>query len=189
MTMQLLMAVAGLLAVVLLVCGYAARGIIADWWSGVCLRREGFPRTGDFVHVGAHRGTVEAVGRLAVTMRTPDNLFVRVPNCVVARSSVACANRHAIRRLDFEVRVRVGDDMERVRVLLDAAAGGDPNVLVRPPVVVRLNAVEGKFARFVLIVWFASEKAEVVRGSLPQRVWQAFNDAELTVSVRPPGPS
>ncbi len=187
MTLQLSMAVLGFLAAALLVCGLAARGILADWWSGVCLRRGGFPQTGDFVRVGDYRGTVETVGRLAVTLRTPDNLFVRVPNGMVAGTSVACANRHAVRRLDFAVRVRAGEDLARVRALLDEAAGGDANVLVRPPVVVRLDAVEGRFVRFVLTVWFAREREEAVRGSVPQRVWQAFHEAELTVSVEPHG--
>lgn len=189
MTAEWLMMVLGLFLVVVLVCVTAARGVLADWWSGICLRREGFPRAGDFVRVGPHTGTVESIGRLALILRTPDNAFVRVPNGLMAGTSVACANRHAIRRLDFEVRVRAEDDMERVQALLDEAAGGDPNVLVRPPVIVRLDAVEGKFARFVLIAWFAHGKEESLRGSLPRRVWQAFNDADLTVSVRPLGKS
>ena len=185
MTLQLSMAVLGLLVVALLVCGFAARGILADWWSGVCLRREGFPRAGDFVRVGPHCGAVETVGRLAVTLRTPDNRFVRIPNGMVAGTAVACTNRHAIRRLDFEVRARAGEDMDRVRALLEEAAGGDVNILVRPPAGVRLAAVEGKFARFVLTVWFAREKEESVRGSVPRRVWQAFEAAGVSVSVQP----
>lgn len=66
--------------VVVLLLGFALRGLLANFAAGLALVVFRFFRPGDIIRVAGHMGRVVSRGRLYVVIRTPDNERVIVPN-------------------------------------------------------------------------------------------------------------
>jgi small-conductance mechanosensitive channel len=69
---------------------------------------------------------------LSVKLRTPDNLYVRIPNETLIKTKVVNRFRFPIRRLDLTVGIAYAEDVERVEKLLLALAEKHPTCLKEP---------------------------------------------------------
>ena len=66
------------------------------------------------IEVGATTGVVLSVDLLSVKLRTFDNIYVRVPNETLIKSEIRNLSRNPIRRIEINLRLAYGEDIERV---------------------------------------------------------------------------
>ncbi|HAC26537.1 MAG TPA: mechanosensitive ion channel protein, partial [Marinobacter hydrocarbonoclasticus] len=69
---------------------------------------------------------------LSVKLRTPDNLYVRIPNETLIKTRVVNRSRFPIRRIDLVIGIAYAEDVERVRDLLLGLAETNPHCLEEP---------------------------------------------------------
>lgn len=69
---------------------------------------------GNFIEVEATIGEVVSIDMLSVKLRTPDNLYVRIPNETLIKTRVVNRSRFPIRRMDLTVGIAYAEDVERV---------------------------------------------------------------------------
>merc|ERR1712138_241157 len=73
---------------------------------------------GDVIEADATIGEVVAIDLLSVKLRTPDNLYVRIPNETLIKTRVVNRSRFPIRRIDLVLGIAYAEDVEKVRDLL-----------------------------------------------------------------------
>jgi small-conductance mechanosensitive channel len=100
--------------------------------SGLFLLVEKPFEIGDFIEVDATLGEVIGIDMLSVKLRTPDNLYVRIPNETLIKTRVVNRSRFPIRRLDLPVGIAYAEDAERVEALLLDLAEKNPACLEEP---------------------------------------------------------
>jgi small-conductance mechanosensitive channel len=140
-----------------IVVGFAAQTTVSSFISGFFLLSEKHFRVGDAIQVDSVTGIVASVDLLAVKIRTFDNLYVRIPNETLIKSSLITLSRFAIRRMDLELTVAYSEDLGRVKEILLDIASKDPFVLANPSPFFRLERLDQRGANIILNVWFDSK--------------------------------
>ena len=113
--------------------GFAFRDILQNYFAGILLLwREPF-RVGDqIVTSGGFEGTVEGIETRATFIRTYDGRRVVIPNSSLFIDSVTVNTAFDQRRLEADVGVGYGDDLEAARQVILTALGGVEGVLEDP---------------------------------------------------------
>jgi small conductance mechanosensitive channel len=118
--------------------GFAFRDILQNFLAGLLLLITQPFRIGDQIVASGYEGTVEDIQTRATFIRTYDGRRVVIPNAALFTDKVVVNTAYPQRRLEYDVGIGYGDDIERARaVMLDAlrhTAGvlptPEPDVLV-----------------------------------------------------------
>jgi small-conductance mechanosensitive channel len=169
-----LMGAAGILTVAL---GFASKTSASNIISGLFLLGERPFVVGDTLNVGGTIGEVVSINLLSVTLRTYDNLAVRVPNETLLQSSITNITHYPIRRYDVLIGVDYSEDLKHVETVLRGVAVANPVCMDEPqPTFICLgfgdSAVNVQFS-----VWAAQDNFKTLRNTIHGDIKNAF-DAE-----------
>lgn len=128
-SLEVVLGAAGILTVAI---GFASQTSASNMISGLFLLVEKPFEIGDFIEVEATLGEVVDIDMLSVKLRTPDNLYVRIPNETLIKTRVVNRSRFPIRRLDLTVGIAYAEDVERVEKLLLVLAEKNSACLEEP---------------------------------------------------------
>src|SRR6185503_17886328 len=113
--------------------GFGLQNVVNNFVSGLILLFERPVRIGDFLEIGAINGEVTKIGFRSSTLHCSDGGDLIIPNANLISQQVMNRTLSGTRRLvPLRFHVAYGNDPERVRDLLLAAAAGHPDVLVFP---------------------------------------------------------
>lgn len=142
-------------------------------------------RPGDYVRVGSAEGTVKDIGLFTLTMTTPFNEVVTLPNVVVLGSQVTNYSRPAgAASAQLQATVTIGYDTawRRVHELLSASCEGIPGLLMAPPPVVLQRALSDFYVEYTLCVHVADPTARVqILSRLHAAILDRFNAAGVQI--------
>ncbi len=138
--------------------GFASQTSASNMISGLFLLVEKPFEIGDFIEVDATIGEVVAIDMLSVKLRTPDNLYVRIPNETLIKTRVVNRSRFPIRRLDLTVGIAYAEDVERVESLLLDLAEKNPVCLEEPKPFTLVTAFGPSSVDLQFSYWVPKEK-------------------------------
>ncbi|MFO7563421.1 MAG: mechanosensitive ion channel family protein [Enhygromyxa sp.] len=174
-----LLGAAGILTVAL---GFASQTSASNLISGLFLLGERPFSVGDVIQVSGRTGAVISVDLLSVKLRTFDNLFVRVPNETLIKSEIVNLSRNPIRRIEIELRLAYGEDLDRVRQVLREIAEDDPSVLEEPEPVVWVDRLGDSAIHLRFLVWAPNRQDFfAVRSQVFEAVARALHEHRIAV--------
>ncbi len=94
-----------------LAIGLAMQGTLSNIAAGVMLLIFRPFKTGHYVEVGGHGGTVKSLNLFTTELATPDNVQIIIPNNSVWGSSVVNYSFHDTRRVDFILSISYSDNI------------------------------------------------------------------------------
>ena len=113
--------------------GFAFRDILQNYFAGILLLwREPFKVGDQIVTSGGFEGTVEGIETRATFIRTYDGRRVVIPNSSLFIDSVTVNTAFDQRRLEVDVGIGYGDDLEAARRVILEAVRGVEGVLADP---------------------------------------------------------
>jgi small-conductance mechanosensitive channel len=113
--------------------GFAFRDIFENFIAGILLLlREPF-RIGDQIVFQQYEGTVESVETRATTIRTYDARRVVIPNAHLFTGVVTVNTAYPARRVEYDLGIGYGDDVETARALILQALDPIEDILQEPP--------------------------------------------------------
>jgi small-conductance mechanosensitive channel len=127
--MSVFFGAAGILTVAF---GFASQTSMSNLISGVFLIGERSFTVGDWITVGSATGEVLSIDLLSVKLRTPENLFVRVPNETLIKTDIINLSRFPIRRVEIDFRVEYETDLAALAQLLEGIVHELPECLLEP---------------------------------------------------------
>ncbi|MBK6576659.1 MAG: mechanosensitive ion channel family protein [Sandaracinaceae bacterium] len=127
--MSVFFGAAGILTVAF---GFASQTSMSNLISGVFLIGERSFTVGDWITVGSATGEVLSIDLLSVKLRTPENLFVRVPNETLIKTDIVNLSRFPIRRVEIDFRVEYETDLAALAQLLEGIVHELPECLLEP---------------------------------------------------------
>lgn len=101
-----------------LAVGLAMQGTLGNVAAGVMLIIFRPFKVGDYITVAGQSGTVDEVSLFAVTLTTPDNRVITVPNGAVFGSTIENVSARDTRRVQITVGVDYSADLDETRALL-----------------------------------------------------------------------
>lgn len=117
-TVTSILAGAGIVGLAL---GFAFQDIAANFISGVAMAVQRPMRSGDLVEAAGQIGTVERIDLRTTELRSLQGLQVIIPNKNIFQNVLTNYTYNGKRRVDLDVGVSYGDDLEKVeRVTIEA---------------------------------------------------------------------
>ena len=116
-----------------IVIAFATKDIASNMISGVIILFDQPFAPGDFIEVGPHSGTVEAVRLRSTTLKSGDGLKVVIPNADFIKKPVTNFTENPERRLEVTVSLLSENDMDRaISVLREVADASSQRIADRP---------------------------------------------------------
>lgn len=112
--------------------GFAFRDILQNFLAGILLLLTEPFRIGDQIRFGEYEGIVEDIQTRATMIRTYDSRRIVIPNAELFTHSVTVNTAFPHRRLEYDVGIGYGDDVERAKELMLQAVKGVEGVLADP---------------------------------------------------------
>ena len=146
--------------------GFGLQNVTSNFVSGLILLFERPIKIGDRVTVGDLEGDVIAINMRATTIKSLNNIAIIVPNSEFVSSNVVNWSHGDPKiRLDIEVGVSYGSDLDTVLNALKEVALEHPEVLERPEPEVLLSGFGDSSWNMVLRAWVAHPKRHYVTRS------------------------
>jgi small conductance mechanosensitive channel len=123
-----------------LAVGLALQGSLANFASGVLMIIFRPFKAGDFIDAGGATGTVEEIQLFTSRLRTPDNKVIIIPNSQITAGTITNFSARDTRRLDLVFGVSYGDDLDKVKRVINEVLAEESRLLDDPePVIGVLN--------------------------------------------------
>ncbi len=135
------------------VVGFASQSIVGNLVSGIFLMIERPVKIGDQVSISEFSGFVEDIRIISTTIRTFDGLFVRIPNEKVFTAPITNYVNHVVRRIDYTVGIRYGDDADRAIAVISGVIDQYPFALKYPEPVVFVETLGDSSVNIAIRIW------------------------------------
>lgn len=173
-----LLGAAGLLTVAV---GFASQTAASNLISGLFLMVERPFKIGSVVRVSDVQGEVLSIDFMSVSLRTFDNLLVRIPNETMLKSNVVNVTRFPNRRFDLKVGVAYKENLEAVKQLLLDVPKQVPLALVDPPPRLFMLGFGDSSVDLQLSVWAKQDDFFDMANSLYIEVKKALEQAGMEI--------
>ena len=115
-----------------LAVGMALSGTLQNFAGGVILLLLRPYRVGDYITSQGQSGTVKAIGLFSTQLSTGDNRTIFVPNSAISTSIIDNYSHATTRRIDWNIAISYGDDVDVARQAILAMLTNDNRVLNEP---------------------------------------------------------
>lgn len=173
-----LLGAAGIFSVAI---GFASQTAASNLVSGLFLIGEGPFEIGETIKIGETTGEVLAIDLLSVTLRTFDNLRVRIPNESVMKAQVTNLSRFPVRRFDLCLGVAYRHDLDDVEAVLRRVAETNPLCLDEPKALFIVLGFRDSGVEIQFSVWALREQFLEMRNSVHRDVKRALEAASIEI--------
>ncbi len=135
--------------------GFAFRDILQNFLAGILLLITQPFRIGDQIVAKGYEGTVEEIQTRATYIRTYDGRRVVIPNADLFTDTVVVNTAFAHRRLEYDIGIGYGDDVEQARALILQTVRSIDGVLSDPAPDVLLMDLAGSSVNLRARWWIA----------------------------------
>jgi small conductance mechanosensitive channel len=164
-----------------LAVGLALQGSLSNFASGVMILMFRPFELNDVVTAGGHTGQVVDIGMFSLTMQTPDNLTIIVPNSGVSGSSIVNITKLGKRRMSIDVGVAYGVDLAVTMSVLKEAALASGHVLKEMDVGVALVGFGASSVDFQVHVWADNAQFIPAGHDVRVRLYNALEAANIEI--------
>lgn len=133
--------------------GLALQGSLSNFAGGIMILLFHPFHVGDFIEVDGLSGTVSDIDVFYTFIQTADNKSVTVPNGSITSNSVVNYSANGTRRIDLNIGVAYGSDIDRVKEILLEEGAKHELVLKAPEPFCRLSTQGDSALTFTLRVW------------------------------------
>ena len=176
----------------------AMSGMLQNFAGGIMLLLFKPFRAGDFIDALNYTGTVSAINIVNTILVTTDNRVIVVPNGALANATINNISANKMRRVDVNVEVSYGSDLEAVKAALLEIAASTPGLLdAKTPLAADpfcgLTSLKDSSVQFVLRVWVNTTDYwpawfylnETIYRDLPAKYGISFPFPQLDVHMIP----
>jgi small conductance mechanosensitive channel len=172
---------AAILASAGLAVGLAFQGSLSNFAAGIMLLTFRPFSVDHVISTGGVVGKVIEIGLFTVTLDTPDNRRIIVPNSTVFGATIENITFHETRRVDVGVGSDYGADLKQTRDVLEKVASSVDNGLSDPAPQVFLKELGGSSIDWVVRVWCETPKYWDVHQALTNDIKVALDEAAIGI--------
>ena len=164
-----------------LAVGLALQGSLANFAAGVLIIIFRPFKVGDYIEAGGVAGTVRAISIFTTTLHTPDNKVVIVPNAQVNSGTITNYSANDTRRVDMVIGVSYGDDLDKVRSVIEEVLAADERVLGDPAPLIAVSALADSSVNFTVRPWAKSSDYWGVYFDTQEKIKKRFDQEGISI--------
>lgn len=167
-----------------LAIGLALQGTLQNIAAGIMLLALRPLRAGEFVSVvGKGDGTVDEIGLFLTRLIQSDGIHLSLPNSLVWGSPIINYSRNNMRRMDIDVNVRYGDDVDLALQKLRELVTRHPQVLQAPGPDVFVAGYKESSTTLTLRLWSTAQNFWELQCDIKRRALASLAEAGLHMPV------
>jgi len=164
-----------------LAVGLALKDSLSNFSSGVMLVFFRPFKVGDQIDAAGVGGVVETIGIFDVTLKTPDNRVITVPNSLIYGAPITNYNAEHTRRVDLTIPIGYNADIPQAKSVIGAIVAAEPRIVQYPAAEVAVQDLFPALVTIAVRVWVASTDHGNVRSDLLERIKRALDKYELGI--------
>jgi small conductance mechanosensitive channel len=140
-----------------LAVGLALQGSLANFAAGILMIIFKPFKVGDFIEGGGVSGVVEEIGIFTTELKSPDNKKIIVPNGKMTSDNIVNYTAKDSRRVDIVTGVSYGDDINKVKTVLNDILSNDGRILKDPAPTIGILELADSSVNFAVRPWVKTE--------------------------------
>ena len=164
-----------------LAIGLALQGSLSNFAAGVLILIFKPYKVGDYVVAGGGEGIITEIGIFTTTLITLDNRTQILPNAVATGGVIENYTKQGTRRLDLVAGVSYGDDVLKVKKVLQEILENEPRILKDPTPTVGLMEMGDSSINFAFRPWVKCEDYWDLFFELQERIKVRFDEENITI--------
>ena len=160
-----------------LAVGLALQGSLSNFAGGVLILFFKPFKVGDLIDAQGYIGTVKEIQIFNTILLSADNRMIVIPNGSLSNGALVNINHEPKRRVDFVFGVGYGDDIDKVKSIIDKVSSADDRVLSDPAKVIVLSELADSSVNFTVRLWVNTSDYWGVYFDVHEAMKKAF-DAE-----------
>lgn len=166
----------------LLAVGLSLQNLIANIANGIVIISTKMFKKGDYVTIGDHKGFIEDMNFIYVTLITYDGQKVTIPNSSILTETVSTFGGDKTKRLEFNFSVAYESDVELVKQVVLDVMNSSGKVLNSPePPLCRLDKFGSSSIDFFAYCWVDFEDYLDVHYYIMENVYNEFKRNKITI--------
>ena len=154
-----------------LAIGMALSGTMQNFAGGVMILLLRPYRIGDYVEAQGQAGTIKEISLFNTVITTVDNQTIYVPNSSISTGIINNYSQAATRRVDWNITISYGDDVEVARRVLIEMMNSDKRVKQDPAPVVYLTSLGNSAVNISARAWVDNADYWGVYFDLNERIY------------------
>ena len=164
-----------------LAVGLALQGSLSNFAAGVMMIVFRPFKVGDYIEAAGTAGTVQEIMLFNTRLLTPDNREIWVPNNSVTAGNIVNYSAQQTRRVDMVVGVGYGEDLARVRAVIDEVLAADARVLKDPAPTVAVAELADSSVNLVVRPWVAAADYWAVKFDFTETIKRRFDEEGISI--------
>lgn len=166
-----------------LAVGLALQGSLANFAGGVLILLLKPFKVGDFIDTGSYSGTVREIQIFYTYITTIQNQEVVIPNGKLSNEAVTNFSYHDSRRFDMTFRIGYGDDIDKVKDVLEKIVRKESRFMKEPAHDIFVDGLADSSVNIHVRGWIKSENFWAVTNSMNERVKKAFDAEGISIPL------
>ena len=163
------------------VIGFACQESLGSLAAGLMIAFNKPFKVGDFVSVAGFDGSITALDMMAVTLATPDNRKITIPNKSAWGQPIVNFTALDKRRVDIAIGIAYGADISLAKKTALEAVSSLPNVLVDPAPMAEVKSLDDSAVALTVRVWCKTADYWYVYFAGVQNVKESFDRAGVAI--------
>ena len=166
---------AALLASAGVAIGMALSGNLQNFAGGLIILFFKPYKVGDWIEAQGTSGSVTAIQIMHTIVTTADNKVVYIPNGAMSSGVITNYSRMETRRVDWTVGVDYGEDIDKVKRIVEGLIDADSRILQTPAPVIALQALDASSVNVTIRVWVPNAEYWNVYFEMNKKIYDEFN--------------
>ena len=166
---------AALLASAGVAIGMALSGNLQNLAGGLIVLLFKPYKVGDWIEAQGVSGSVAEIQIMHTLLTTVDNKVVYVPNGAMSSGTIINYSRKETRRIEWIVGVDYGEDINKVKNIIDTLIAADERILKEPAPYIALHALDSSSVNVTIRVWVPTAEYWNVYFDMNKKIYDEFN--------------
>ncbi|MCP4144466.1 MAG: mechanosensitive ion channel [bacterium] len=164
-----------------LAIGLALQGSLSNFAAGALMIIFKPFKIGDFIEGAGISGVVEVIGIFTTELKSPDNKQIIVPNAKMTGDNIINYTAKELRRVDLVAGVGYGDDLDKVRSVLEDILSNDKRILKDPAPTIAVVELADSSVNFVVRPWVKTADYWDVYFATQESIKKRFDAAGISI--------
>lgn len=166
------------------ILGFAFQESLGSLASGLMIAINQPFKVGDYVVVAGHEGKVTALDMMAITLATPDNRKITIPNKSAWGQPIVNFSALDLRRVDIAVGVSYGTDLALAKKTALEVISSTPGVLADPAPMAEVKTLDESSVALTVRGWTKNADYWKVYFAAVPAIKDAFDKAGIAIPFR-----
>ncbi len=170
---------AALLASAGVAIGMALSGNLQNFAGGLIILFFKPYKVGDWIEAQGVSGTVKAIQIMHTLVTTADNKVIYIPNGAMSSGVITNYSNMETRRVDWIIGVDYGEDIDKVKSVINELIQKDSRILKDPAPFIALHALDSSSVNVTVRVWVKNSDYWNVYFEMNKNIYDEFNKQSI----------